>query len=350
VHAPARRAALLAAVAMIALPSAAAQARTKTVDMGLPGKAAGEFQNKYSADVNDYFPHKVTIRAGDKVRFRPSGFHTVDIPPDGGTQLPLLSPAGQIAGIADAANVGFWFNGQANLQFNPQLLQSGFGKSFKRQGNLRVSSGLPLEPKPKPMTVRFTERGKYTYFCDVHPGMKGSVVVKKKGAKVPTAKQDRKRVKKQLAAARTRAKKLKNLKPPAGTIYTGGSAKGGVEYFGMLPAKKTVTVGTKLRFAMSPRSYDVHTATFGPQPYLDPIANSFAQPPLDQRGVYPSDNTLVSLSPTLHGNGFWNSGVMDSSSATTLLPGFADVTFGAKGTYRFICVIHPFMQGTVVVQ
>jgi plastocyanin len=238
VHVPARRVALLAAVATIAIPATAAQARTKTVDMGLPGKAATEFQNKYSADVNDYFPHKVTIRAGDRVRFRPAGFHTVDIPPDGGTALPLLSPAGQITNIRDAANVLFWFNGQANQQFNPQLLQSGFGKSFKRQGNLRVSSGLPLENKPKPMTVRFTERGTYTYFCDVHPGMKGSVVVKKKNAKIPTAKQDRKRVKKQLATARKRAKKLKNLKPPAGTVYTGGSAKGGVEYSACCPRRR----------------------------------------------------------------------------------------------------------------
>ena len=32
-------------------------------------------------------------------------------------------------------------------------------------------------------------------------------------------------------------------------------------------------------------------------------------------GVYPSDVTPVSLSPTTHGNGFWNSGVMDAVNA-----------------------------------
>jgi plastocyanin len=351
VHVPARRAALLAAVAMIAIPVTAAQAKTKTVDMGLPTKVQGEFQNKYSADVNDFFPHKVTIRSGDKVRFRPVGFHTVDVPPDGGSPLPLITPQGQISGVVDANNAAFWFNGQANQQFNPALLQSGFGKSFTRQGNARVSSGLPLAPNPEPMTVKFKKRGSYTYFCDVHPGMKGTVVVKKKGAKVPTAKQDRKRVKKQIATARKRAKKLKNLKPPAGTVYTGGSAKGGVEFFGMLPASTTVPVGTTLRFAMSPRSYEVHTATFGPEAYVTPISNSFAQPPLDQRGVYPSEQppSVGTLTPALHGNGFWNSGVLDASGATPL-PSSASVTFGAKGTYAFICAIHPFMQGQVIVQ
>jgi plastocyanin len=348
VHVSARRAAFLAAVTTIVMPVTAAQARTKTVDMGIPPKSAAKFQ-KYSADVNDFFLHKVTIHAGDKVRFRPVGFHTVDIPPDGGTPLPLLSPAGTITNIRDAANVLFWFNGQANLQFNPELLKSGYGKTFKRQGNLRVSSGLPLGNKLKPMTVRFPDRGKYTYYCDVHPGMKGSVVVKKKGSKIPTAKQDKKRVKKQVATALKRAKKLKNLKPPAGTVYTGGSAKGGVEYFGMLPAKTTVPVGTTLTFAMSPRSYDVHTASFGPQAYLEPIAKSFEGAVLDQRGVWPSDDAVVTLTSTLHGNGFWNSGVMDASAATAL-PASGQVKFGQKGTYSFICVIHPFMQGTVVVQ
>jgi plastocyanin len=51
----------------------------------------------------------------------------------------------------------------------------------------------------------------------------------------------------------------------------------------------------------------------------------------------------------LHGNGFWNSGVLDGSSATPL-PNSSKVTFGAPGTYNFYCLIHPFMKGSVVVQ
>jgi plastocyanin len=354
----ARRALLLAAVAMVALPATVAEAKTKkSVDMGLPPKAASEFQNKYSSDVNAFFPSKITIRAGGKVQFRPVGFHTVDLPPDGGTALPLFAPAGQNAGINDANNVPFWFNTQANLQFNPSVVQGSLGKTVTRQGNARVESGLPLAAKPKPMTVKFPKKGNYKYFCDVHPGMIGRVVVKGRHARVPTAKQDKKAVKKQLAAARKRAKKLAATQPPGNTVYTGGSAKGGVEYFGMLPAVKTVTPGTTVRFAMSPRSYDAHTATFGPgnpltepDSYLGKIAASFTGAVVDQRGLYPSEMppAVATYTSTMHGNGFWNSGVMDRSSASTPPP-YNDLTFSTPGTYDFYCMIHPFMHGQIKV-
>jgi plastocyanin len=358
VRSPARSAAVLAAVAVVAIPTAAAQAKTKSVDMGLPTKAQGEFQNKYSSDVNAFFPSKVTIRAGGKVRFNPVGFHTADIPPDGGTALPLFSPAGQIAGVNDAAGVPFWFNGQPKLGFNPLVIQGSLGKTVTRKGNTRVESGLPLAAKPKPMTVKFPKKGTFKYYCDVHPGMIGRVVVKGRHARVPTSKQDKKAVKRQLAAARKRATKLANTKPPTGTVYTGGSAKGGVEYFGMLPATTTVAPGTTVKFAMSPRSYDVHTATFGPgnpltEPtsYLGVIAKSFEGADVDQRGLYPSEMppAVATYTSALHGNGFWNSGVMDSSGATPL-PDSTSLTFSTAGTYDFYCMIHPFMHGQIKVQ
>ena len=55
--------AVAVAGALLALP-AAAQARTKSVFVGTPPKNAKAFQEA-GADVNDYFPHKVTIRRGE---------------------------------------------------------------------------------------------------------------------------------------------------------------------------------------------------------------------------------------------------------------------------------------------
>jgi plastocyanin len=359
VEALARSAAALAACSiLIALP-ATAQAATKTVDMGVPAKAQKKFQD-LRADVNDFFPHTVTIRAGDTVRFRPVGFHTVDLPRKGGGPLPLITPNGQkVAGVNDAAGIPFWFNGQDQLAFNPALLTSGFGKRFTYRGNQRVQTGLPLAGNLKPMRVKFPKKGTYRYFCDIHPGMEGQVVVKRKNASVPTAKQDRRRVNKQVARALSRAKKLPSTKPPANRAYLGASAKGGVEYFGMVPATLAVPVGTVVTFAMSPRSYENHTATFGPgdpddrNSYLGAIVASFQGPgPFDPRAVYPSEapgTPPASLTPTLHGNGFWNSGVLDQSAASPL-PASNAVRFGAAGTYTYICAIHPFMRGTVNVQ
>jgi plastocyanin len=58
-------AAAITACGLFAMP-AAAQAGTKTVDMGVPVKSQSELPAQ--VDVNDFFPHSVTIRAGDTVR------------------------------------------------------------------------------------------------------------------------------------------------------------------------------------------------------------------------------------------------------------------------------------------
>ena len=133
------------------------------------------------------------------------------------------------------------------------------------------------------------------------------------------------------------------------------AAKGGVEYLGMVPAKLTVAPGTTVKFAMTKGSYEPHTATFGPgdindaNSYIGAIAKSFESPAIDPRAIYPSDVTPVSMSSTLHGNGFWNSGVLDADSKSPV-PGDASVKFDAPGTYAYYCVIHPFMSGSVTVQ
>jgi plastocyanin len=126
-----------------------------------------------------------------------------------------------------------------------------------------------------------------------------------------------------------------------------------------VPSDVTVATGDTLRFRMSPGSFDVHTATAGPgnpesdpNSYLGQIAASFqGGPAFDPRGAYPSDEppNPATLTPLLHGNGFWNTGVMDTSNASPL-PESGSVTFGAPGTYDFYCLIHPFMKGTVTVQ
>ena len=158
----------------LALPGAA-QAATKSVEMGAPVRFQTTFEERYQSEVNDFFPHGVTIRVGDSVRFVPRGFHTVDIPRRGQRGVPLLSPTGsKVAGLSDAAGSPFWFNGLDELGFTKSLLRSNFGRTVTYDGSARVQSGVPLVRKPRPMTVRFARTGFYKYLCDVHPGMGGS--------------------------------------------------------------------------------------------------------------------------------------------------------------------------------
>jgi plastocyanin len=349
------KAAFAACLVVLAIP-ASASAATRVVNMGIPVSDQKAFQSR-GADVNDFFPHSTTIRVGDSVRFLPVGFHNVDLPKKGAKTTSALVPGQPVAGALDPAGAAFWFNGQPSFGFNPAMAPAGYGKSFTYDGSKSIQSGLPLIPKPKPMTVKFTKAGSYTYYCDLHPGMTGKVTVRSKGRAIGSATAHTNRIKAQVKRDLAIAKKLPKAKTPAGTVDVGEAGKYGVEYFGMLPENATVPVGTTLTFRMSPGSYEAHTATFAPGNIEDPntfigkIAKSFEGETFDPAGVYPSDPPpgVATLTPTTHGIGFWNSGVMDLDKASPLPPA-NKVTFGAPGTYAYYCVIHPFMKGTVTVQ
>lgn len=352
--------ALLPAIALTLAVPAAAQAATKTVSMGIPPASAKAFE-KTGSDVNAFFPSNVRIRRGDTVAFSPAGFHTVDFPSAGGRSLPPFAPTGKkLAGLADEAGIPFWFNGQDELGFHPSLLRLNYGKTLVKR-TTRVTSGLPLGPKLKPFKVRFPKAGLFTYYCNLHPGQKGTVSVVGSRSTVPSKRADATRVKKQVASALRVAKNLaKSVRPAANTVSLGADGKGGVHYLGFLPANLTVPAGTTVRFAMPTRSSEVHTATAGPSgtdqasfagSYVGKIAASLEAPATDGRALYPSDlpGTPVALSPTLHGNGFWSSGALDGAAASPL-PRSSDVTFSTPGVYPYVCLIHPFMQGRVTVQ
>jgi plastocyanin len=346
-------------VGVAALAPAAAQARTKVVNLGVPPASQAKF-DKHGATVQDFFPHGVAINVGDTVSFAPAGFHNLDLPAKGADPDAFALPTGdKVTGVKDAANADFWFNGLDVLSFNPRLFASEFGKKLSYDGTKGIQSGLPLGPGLKPVKVKFRKAGKYTYFCSIHPGMKGTVDVRKRGRKVPTAKQDRKALATQIARDLKVAKRLPKKVVPAGTVDVGVAGPHGVEYFGMLPAQVKVKVGDTLNFRMTKGSFEAHTATFGPgnpatekDSYLGGIAGSFEKPPFDSRAVYPSEapgGSPATLTSTLHGNGFWNSGLMDTSTATPL-PESNSVKFGQKGTYAYYCLLHPDMRGTVVVE
>lgn len=344
---------VIAAAAITLVVPAMAQAKTKEMSVGAPSATAKKLGETTTS--NAFYPSKLTVAAGDSVRFTPAGFHNVHVPAKGKGLMPFIVPTGQkVAGSNDAAGAAFWFNGQDAMSLNPGFLAPGYGKKFTYTGAKDVNSGLPGE-KPKPMTVKFTKAGTYTVLCDLHPGMKASVKVVKKGAKVPTAKQDAATLKKQTDADIKAAKGLATAAQPANTVSLGVAAKGGLEHMGMVPASLTVKPGTTVKFVMSKGSYEAHTATFGPgniedpSSYLGGIAASFESPSIDPRGLYPSDVTPVSLSATTHGNGFWSSGVLDANAGSPL-PGDSSVKFDAAGTYTFYCLIHPFMRGSVLVQ
>jgi plastocyanin len=349
-----RTAVALVAAAALASP-AAAGAATKTVSAG-PFAKGRQFQEAFG-DANAYFRRTITIRRGDRVRWRLNGFHSVTFAPAGEAPPGLVAPGGPIAGVNDAAGQPFWFNGQPQLAFSPEAALPQGGNTF--DPTELMNSGLPLaQGPPPPYTLRFNRKGTYEYLCVVHPGMIGKVRVRGRNADVPTRRQDRRAARRQLNQALDRVERLTTglgTEDLQNTIQAGNDRRSGPTIFRFFPANPTYKVGDTVTLQMAPRSTDVHTLTFGPtngkDAYNDQLANSLLGEVFDARGIYPSEPPAAgvpTITTTQHGNGFYNSGFLDVDAASPL-PSSTRVTFGAAGTYSLICLIHPFMTSTVTV-
>lgn len=349
----------LLAAAMLALP-AGASARTKIVYTGAPkaqtqklvakllGKGAKAFKQKYAPAILAFSTQTVTINQGDAVMWEGlSQFHTVDLPGKSGEDLPLFAQGKTVTGVNDFAGDPFWFDGaEPSVELNPQLNGRIGGKGYN--GTARVDSGAP---GPNTFKVTFTKPGVYRYFCDVHPGMVGYVVVRAKGKPIPSAQQDAASLTKQLTTDILSLKKLATTKVPADHVSLGASGPNGVALLHFFPATLSVKAGTVVTFSIPPGSrIEGHTASFGPAGYLTALSNSSSDA-ATQKTVYPSSNPAlgpIQLSPSSHGNGFANTGWLDSDP-TSMFPSSEKIKFTKSGTYHFICLIHSFMTGTIVV-
>src|SRR5581483_1391638 len=115
-------------------------------------------------------------------------------------------------------------------------------------GSSRVDSGLPVNPKAKPFSLKFTKAGTYKYYCDVHYGMVGYVVVKAKGQAIPSAAADKATLAKDEASYVKEAKTVDKTKVTGDSVSLGASGPGGLEVFAMFPSKLTVNAGTTVTF------------------------------------------------------------------------------------------------------
>ena len=165
------------------------------------------------------------------MKFITNGFHTVDLPDATGKPLPLILTGSAVTGANDAAGNPFWFNGKVpHLSLNAQVVIPQPGTTY--DGTKRILNPAPASGPPKPLTVTFTKAGTFKYFCDIHPGMVGYVVVKPSGQSIPSAKQDRAALAAQVKTIEQGAKRVFKTKLPRNTVDLGVTAPGGIEDFG----------------------------------------------------------------------------------------------------------------------
>jgi plastocyanin len=346
-----RVAAVALALAVTLAVPAIAGAATKTVQSGPFGPSAKDFRDA-SGDGNQFFRRTVTIHKGDSVRWKNNGFHTVTFV-QGGVEAPPLvvpDPANPITGSLDAAGVPFWFNGQPNISFNPDVALKQGGGTF--DPDELMNSGLPLgEGPPPPYKLRFNQKGRFTYLCIVHPGMEGTVRVVGRNRPIPSRRKDKRAASRELASALGAVERLttgSGLSLPK-TIQAGNDRSSGPTIYKFFPANPSFKVGDTVTLQMPPQSTEIHTFTLGPTDYNTQIAQGLEGQVLDPRAIYPSDTAQTpDYTGANHGNGFYNSGFLDSNP-DSVLPQSTPVRFTAAGTFQLICLIHPFMKSTITV-
>ena len=328
------------------------QAATWNVAVGEQGKPPAGTPKGTS--LNQFFPGRLTVNAGDKVTFTNFGFHTVTYLA-GKPFQPFLGPAkGEVyEGISDSAGQPFFFDGEQKFTYNAAFVAKPFGPKVIATAPASTGPIPAMSPKkPVKATYTFPKTGKFKLLCVIHPKMGMSVTVKPKGAAVETPEEVAAKAKAETEAAWAKADALVALKPPKNTIYMGvdsAQASGGrTTVLDFVPSLTTVKVGTRVKFVASRAPTEAHNVGFGPKKYIDKLMKTtelfpFGPPnPPNQVTpffIYGSDPPGTAYEgSSMHGNGFYATPLADGIPGPP--PNAVSVTFAKAGKYSFICMLH----------
>ena len=228
--------------------------------------------------------------------------------------------------------------------------------------------------------------GTYHYYCSFHgPQMQGRIIVKPKGAPIPSqAAVDRAALSQ--ASTRTapvrkalekidaapfdifKAADIAGFEPPPsdnqkaklkGASFAGFGTQDseGVLANEFLPRTIHAKVGEKVTWAF----VGLHTVSFDVPRYfpifkiekdgtvvVDPLANSGAGPHFPEQYPDSAGDTFILDGGTFSGSGFRSSGLSTDSGDNQVVA--YSLAFSKPGTYQYACLIHPKMVGTVVVK
>jgi plastocyanin len=296
---------------------------------------------------NSMYPAKVIISKGDKVAFTINGFHTATFLGKGQKLPAFIAPSSALnPATNDPGGAPYWWGGTT-----PQLQLN--GAAFAPSGGTAVTGAKMVNSGVVPkFTVRFPKTGTFQVRCIVHPFMKGTIRVVPKSGDTPAKRRARAKKEQRAQAATVKALVRKAVRVTTPTVAISPGIRK-AQKFSFEPANRKVAPGTTVTFNMAGGN-EVHTVSFGPAAFLTQVAKTTFEGQgvdLAGEGVYPSDPPaagIPSLTPTTHGNGYLNSGVLVDKGVGPLPRSFK-VTFGTPGTYQYICLVHPEMKGTITV-
>ena len=261
------KAAIAAAVAVLAVP-ASASAATKTVDMGRRLLPEGLPEGRPRTSTTSSRTGRRSTSATRSSSCRPGSTPSTSRA-RAGRRSALILPTGQsIAGANDAAGAPFWFNGQPNVSFNPQLGPPGlFGKKATYTGAKRIESGLPLAREAQAL------HGEVPQDRDLHVLLRhprrdeghdqGRVQERHRSRSAKADKSGAEHPDRLDSEDRQEARRTPWCS--GNNVSVGASGAGGVESFAFFPANKTVKAGTTVNFRMSSKSFEDPHGDDGPR-------------------------------------------------------------------------------------
>lgn len=333
--------------------------QTATWDVAVGEQGRPPAGTPKGATLNAFFPGRLEVNAGDRVRFTSFGFHTVSYLA-GGRPPPAVGPAqgATYTGITDAAGQPFYFDGQPAFKYTESVFGPFGPKTIA--GRTPASSGAIFATSPRRpgrATLTFPRTGTFKLLCQIHPGMEIDVVVKRRGARVQSKQDVAGLVRAETDAAWKEARQLAGVRPPANTVVMGIDGRvregGRLTILDFLPDLTTVKAGTTVRFVVRSPS-ELHNVGLGPGKYFQRFMRQtdlFPMGPGSKNQVTPvfiygSDPRGTPYDPALHGNGFFATPLADGVRGG--LPNTVRVTFAKPGRYRFLCMLHgPDMSAEV---
>ncbi|MFN2468300.1 MAG: hypothetical protein ABR521_09275 [Gaiellaceae bacterium] len=333
------------------------RAATWTIHADRPGKPPAGAPTTL---LNQFFPRRLEIHAGDEVRFFSKEFHTATfLGKAKPARLPFLFPDpgnSELTGITDSTGETFWFDGLVKLIYNAQLTRP--SGSTTVSGTAVHNSGILLFHK-RGYSFDVPKPGVYRYFCAVHPTMSGTIVARRKSARIPSKDAVQVKVAERLRKSWAEAGRLAKQVPPlARTVYAGLGKDVAVLTF--QPKKLTIPVGESVTWVNRSPS-ERHNMAFGLEKYvlslrketdLLPVVpqapnqvSPFITHGSEQPGQYVHDGTN-------HGNGFLATPAIDDvpGNPPRGLVGRFSIRFTAAGSFKYLCMIHgKGMRGEIVV-
>lgn len=287
--------------------------------------------------VETFRPAVIFVNQGDSVKFvNPyEEIHTVTYAPDG-KPIDFIVPSGPPPK-----------NGPPTLIVNPKLASPSPASPASFDGTVFANSGILM--KGDSYTITFTQTGKWTFVCEIHPGMTTAVSVLPAGVHVPTQAQRDYEADVQLKSDLAKGEAASAAAPPTTrTAGAGGASNwtvsnvasvGPVDIMRFFPARLQVGAGDTVTWNNT--TFVPHTVTFlgGSQApdLITPQFQATGGPPtlvINPRALFPSQ-----APPVYDGTGYMNSGFIEAGPEATHGTSFS-LTFTRPGTYSYICLLH----------